>query len=68
MNEFIQGHRQSVIRVLNGFDRLRIRGTLRLLSYVEGMFMYLGMVKGLLKDFKGYAQAATDQIRQATQQ
>lgn len=68
MNEFIQRHRESVIGTLNGFDRLRIRGTLRLLSYVEGMLMYLGLAKVLLKDFKAYAQAATDQIRRATEQ
>lgn len=34
MNESIQRHQDSVIGMLSGFDRLRIRGTLRLLSYV----------------------------------
>jgi hypothetical protein len=50
MNEFIQRHRAEVIGALSGFDRLRIRGILRLLSYVEVMSMYLGLVKVLLKD------------------
>ena len=50
MNEFIQRHRAEVIGALSGFDRLRIRGILRLLSYVEVMLMYLGLVKVLLKD------------------
>ena len=68
MNEFIQRHRAEVIGALSGFDRLRIRGTLRLLSYVEGMLMYLGLAKVLLKDFKAYALASTDQIRRATEQ
>ena len=52
MNEFIRRHRAEVIGALSGFDRLRIRGTLQLLSYVEGMLMYPGLVKVLLKDFK----------------
>ena len=68
MNEFIRRHRAEVIGALSGFDRLRICGTLRLLSYVEGMLMYLGLVKVLLKDLKAYALASTDQIRRATEQ
>ena len=37
MKSFIQKHAADVIGVLSGFDRLVFRGTLRTLSYVEGM-------------------------------
>ena len=68
MNGFIQRHQDSVIGMLSGFDRLRIRGTLRLLSYARGMGQYLGLMKVLLKDFKQYALKTTDEIRQTTVQ
>ena len=38
-----------------------------MLSYVEGMLMYLGLAKVLLKDFQAYALAAADPIRRATE-
>ncbi len=68
MNSFIQRHRDCVMGILNGFDRLRLRGTKRLLANVGGMHSYLWQVKVLLKDFKSYALSVTDQVRQAIEQ
>lgn len=67
MDGFIQRHRSSVIGILNGFDRVRIRGTLRWLCYVDGFGKYLSAMKVLLKDFKRYAEGITDRVRRATE-
>ena len=50
----------------NGFDRMRLRGTLRWLSSVRGMMSYLSLVSVLLKDFKKYAQHCTSVVREST--
>ena len=63
MNAFVQRHRDAVIGVLNGFDRVRIRGTLRWLCYPDGLAKHLSKMRVLLKDFKAYAQRFTDGVR-----
>jgi len=67
MSGFIQRHRSSVMGILNGFDRVRIRGTLRWLCYVDGFGKYLSAMKVRLKDFKPYAEGITDRVRRATE-
>jgi len=54
--------------VLNGFDRLRVRGTKRLLAHRGGMMNFLWQERVRLKHFREYALAATERIRQATEQ
>jgi hypothetical protein len=66
MLSFVQRHRESVTGVLSGFDRLRFRGTLRILAHVGGMMNYLWHRQVLLKDFKEHALWATERVRQAT--
>ncbi|MFN0134993.1 MAG: hypothetical protein ACKVS9_02630 [Phycisphaerae bacterium] len=66
MLSFIQRHAGAVTGVLSGFDRLRFRGTKRLLANAGGMMNFLSQKKVLLKDFKQYALHTTDQIRRAT--
>lgn len=68
MNSFIQRHSDVVIGQLNGFDRVRFRGTKRFLATVGGMFNFLFRIKVLLKDFKDYAMSVTEQVRQASVQ
>lgn len=63
MQRFLQRHADSVMGTLSGFDRLRLRGTLRLLAHAGGMMNYLWQRRVLLKDFKEHAQWATEQIR-----
>lgn len=67
MKRFIQRHAAAVIGTLSGFDRLRLRGTKRLISNLPGMFGFLCWRKILLKDFTEYAKSITDQIRRATE-
>jgi hypothetical protein len=68
MKRFIGRHAAQISGVLCGFDRMRFRGTLRWLAYTEGLRGYLNRIGVLLKDFKGYVQGVTDQIRQTTEQ
>ncbi len=63
MNAFVQRHRESVIGILHGFDRVRIRGTLRWLCYPEGLAKHLSKMHVLLKDFKDYVQEFTERVR-----
>jgi len=63
---FVQRHRESVTGILSGFDRVRLRGTLRILAHVGGMMSYLWHRQVLLKDFKEHALSATERLRQAT--
>ena len=55
MDAFIQRHKQDVIGVLKGFDRMRFRGTLRSISYAEGVDRFLGAVGVRYRDFKEFA-------------
>ena len=41
MNGFVQRHRDVVMGMLSGFDRLRFRGTLRWLCYAAGLGRHL---------------------------
>src|SRR5215831_2029890 len=68
MNSFIQRHAAAVIGFLNGFDRLRLRGTKRLLAHVGGMLNFLWQAQVLLKDFKCFALEATAALRKATEE
>ena len=67
MRHFIERHAEQVVGVLSGWDRLRLRGTLRWLANVDGMRNYLWHAQVLLKDFKRHALEATGQIRGATE-
>lgn len=65
MEEFLQRHASDVTGVLSGFDRLRLRGSLRVLCNAGGMMSFLSAVGVLLKDFKEYSLGVTEQIRNA---
>src|SRR5215208_7120244 len=67
MQGFIQRHTDEISGVLSGFDRVRLRGTLRWLSNPRGMQNYLSCVSVLLKDFKEWAMDCTTRIRRASQ-
>jgi hypothetical protein len=65
MHRFLQRHKESVIGMLSGFDRIRFRGSLRLLAHVGGMLSFLSHQGVLLKHFKEYACGVTEQVRLA---
>jgi hypothetical protein len=65
VKSFIQHHASSVMGVLNGFDRLRFRGTLRWLCYAGGLGRYLSAIGVRLSRFKEFSQAVTGQVRES---
>lgn len=66
MEDFVRVHEGHIIGVLNGFDRLVLRGTVRGLSYVAGMAAYLNAVGVLLKDFGAFAEFQTKRLKKAS--
>jgi hypothetical protein len=65
VNDFVQRYGRVVIGTLSGFDRVLFRGTHRMLANVAGLMAYLCCCRVLLKDFGGWAQQLTDQVRLA---
>jgi hypothetical protein len=63
MLSFLQRHADKIIGTLSGFDRLRLRGTIRWLANLRGMGVFLGHAGVLLKDFRDYAVATTAAVR-----
>lgn len=68
METFIQRFGKNILAVLHGFDRIRFRGTRRLLANVVGMMNFLWQRQVLLKDFKAFAGNLTAQVRQAAEE
>ena len=66
MKTFIQRFGKNILGVLHGFDRIRLRGTRRVLAKVSGMMGYLCRRKVLLKDFKAFAAGLTEPLRVVT--
>ena len=66
MNSFVQKHREQIIGVLSGFDRLVVRGTVRPIAYSDGMQRFLNAQGILLKDFGAYAEATSNLVKQAS--
>jgi hypothetical protein len=68
MLKFLQRFAAQVIGVLSGLDRIRFRGTKRLLSNVGGMFHYLRQRGVLLKDFKPFALEMTETLKRGIEE
>jgi len=68
MESFIRRFAGKILGVLHGFDRVRLRGTKRLLAHVGGMLNFLWQEQVLLKHFKKYAMGITEELRQAGEQ
>jgi hypothetical protein len=65
MKEFIAKHENEIAGVLCGFDRLVFRGTLRPISYPEGMMGYLSGPSVRLTEFGRHVQRVSERVRQA---
>lgn len=64
MQQFIKNHQADVMGVLNGFDRIRFRGTQRWLANERGMMGFLWRLQVKLKHFKPYALKLTRDLRE----
>jgi len=59
---------QQVTHVLSGFDRIRFRGSLRMLFDPRKMDLYLGCCGVLLKEFGSFAQGITTRVKPCAHQ
>jgi len=66
MKQFIAKYAEQINGTLSGFDRLVFRGTLRSMSYEEGMRRYLSHTHVLLKDFKAHVHAVSERLKTAS--
>jgi len=66
VERFIQRHQSSVTGTLSGFDRIRFRGTLRLIANDRGLGALLAYLGILLKDFKSYAMSLSERLKEAS--
>jgi len=67
METFVQKHARDVTGVMNGFDRLVFRGTLRRLAYRDGMMAYLWAAGVLLKDFAKHVMSVSTRLKKESQ-
>ena len=63
MQTFLDQHKENILGVLTGFDRIVFRGTFRNLSYVEGMEKFLGFHRVAFGHFGEFAERTTKRIR-----
>lgn len=66
MKRFIQLFSDKVIGVINGFDRLVLRGTLRQIAYPRGMMGFLWYQQVPLKDFGKYVLKTSRKVKEAS--
>ena len=66
MDAFMQKYNPHVESVLEGFDRLVFRGSLRMLCFAEGLAAFLSSTGILLKEFGDRAQAMTARLKEAS--
>ena len=64
MQTFLQRHQAEILGVLSGFDRVRFKGTLRSLSYLNGFDAFLAAHHGLYKDFGKFVERVSDRIKE----
>lgn len=65
MNQFITNHRDRIAGVLSGWDRVRFRGTIRMLATVGGVVTWMmeRLGHGYLKEFKSFAELVTSELQ-----
>ena len=68
MRQFLQHHGEQILGVLSGFDRLRLRGTLRMFASEGGVVGWLQQAGIALKDFLSWAESLTQRLRRRTEQ
>ena len=58
-------YKDKIMGSISGLDRIRFRGTLRLLANHRGLSRFMSHTHILLKDFSGWARDLTAQIRRS---
>jgi hypothetical protein len=62
MERFIERHEDRINGIIAGYDRVIFRGTLRSISYVKGMEIWLSSRGVLFKEFGKYAEGISQEI------
>lgn len=62
MERFMTRHKDRIVGILTGFDRMRFRGTLRSISHLKGLQIWLNQRHVLLKDFGRFAEHLSAQV------
>jgi hypothetical protein len=65
MERFVTRHRDRIVGIVTGFDRMLFRGTLRSISYVDGLDKFLSSQRVLYKDFAAYVARLSDDVKTA---
>jgi hypothetical protein len=65
MKPFITKHKRHIIGVLSGWDRVRFRGTIRMLAYTNGLMGWLCERNVLLKHFKPFSMKLTASLKES---
>ena len=66
MRKFLEQHASSITGAINGFDRLRFRGTLLRLANVQGLRTFMSYFGILLKDAGAWMEARTEELKEAS--
>jgi hypothetical protein len=62
MKRFLERHGDRITGTLSGFDRMLFRGTLRSITHVKGLEIFLYSHQVLMKDFGGYVVGLSQQL------
>jgi len=64
MQSFLNRHRNQILGVLSGFDRVLFRGMLRSLDYLKGFDSFLKAHGVLYKNFSDFVKRLSDGVKQ----
>ena len=67
MESFVSRHQRQIQGTISGLDRLRFMGSLRMLSFSQGLASVLSAAGVLLKDFGDYVEGLSQKIKQASE-
>jgi len=67
MQQFISKHQRDIIGTLSGWDRIRFRGTIRMLAYTGGLLGWLADQRVLLKHFNTFSLGLTATLKQSVE-
>lgn len=62
MKRFLERHRDRITGTLSGFDRMLFRGSLRSISYVKGLEIFLYSHHVLMKNFGSYVISLSQRL------
>jgi len=62
MKRFLERHRDRITGTLSGFDRMLFRGTLRSITHVKGLEIFLYSQHVLMKDFGSYVVRLSERL------